>query len=171
MIWTPDYLPARRASLFLLALVFSGVLFGCGLVTKNVPVTVDFQVGAGFGTMASTSVAATQITTPLEASAGELSSLSSVTLTSATLSSTDGKDLSFITGGTITLSGNDLGTVQLATLPAPGAVGTINFTIEQSTYLRAYLEAGGTIDVALTDSGPPVPARGLELTLNILARL
>ncbi len=79
--------------------------------------------------------------------------------------------ISFITGGTITLSGNTLSTVQLATLPAPGAVGTINFTIQQNTDLRAYLEAGGTIDVALTDAAPPVPARGLELTLNILARL
>ncbi len=157
---------ARQLALAACALLFCA----CGLISKDVPVVSQLTIG-GFPPTPS-AVAANTITTPLQANAGDLSKLSSVTMTWATLNSTDGRDLSFITGGAITLSGNSLPTVELAKLAAPGAVGTTNYHLEASTDLKAYLEAGGELSVTvLYNSPPPVPARGLQLTLNIHATL
>jgi hypothetical protein len=161
-----------RAHKLLLGGAFVTALFalaGCGLVSKDVPVTATFQIG-GLPTSL-TSFSSQQITAPLESSAGNLSSLSSVTMTSAKLDSTDGQDFSFITGGTITIAGNNLPTVEIAKLNAPGAVGTASYTIEATPDLRAYLQGGGEISVTITYNTPPVPARGVELTLNIHATL
>jgi len=159
----------RLLSSWLLAAAALGTA-GCGLVSKDVPIVSQLTIG-GFPPNPF-SLGASSITTPLQASAGDLSKLSSVTLSWATLATTDDHDLSFITGGSITVSGNNLPTVELAKLGPPGVVGTVNYTIENSTDLRAYLEAGGQISVAINYNEPaPVPARGLQLTLNIHATL
>ena len=154
-----------------LALLGALVLAGCGLVGKDVTISPPgFQTG-GPAPGAGTQVAATEITAPLSASAGDLAKLSSVVLTAATLEATDGLDLAFVATGTITLSGNGLAVVTLAKLPAPGKVGLVRFEVTQGVDLKPYLAAGGTLDVAFTYDPRPAVARGLKLTLVVHASL
>ena len=129
-----------------------------------------FQIG-GLPTSL-TSFSSQQITAPLESSAGNLNELSSVIMSWARLDSTDGMDLSYISGSTITLSGpSPLATVEIAKLNQLGVVGTANYVIEATPDLRAYLSGSGMINVTISYPTPPVPARAVELTLNIHATL
>jgi hypothetical protein len=96
--------------------------------------------------------------------------LSSVVLKAAKLESTDQDDLSFVSGATLTISGNGLSSVQLATLSAPGAVQSAQFVVD-SRNLKDYLQAGATLSAQVTYVNRPVTARGLRLTLTLHGQL
>jgi hypothetical protein len=161
---------ARVIALVTAAVLLAGT--GCGLIHKDVPVSATISVG-GLPTSLQ-SFNSSDITAPLKAGAGDVSALSSVTMTFADLDSADGMDFSFISGGTITVSGPaPLTTVELAKLtPAPGAVGHASYTIENQPDLRPYLESSsGQIAVTITYPAPPIPARQIKVTLNFHATL
>jgi hypothetical protein len=169
----PNAAPAAHSPLAahaLLAALACACALSCGLVGKDVSIEQSFQAG-GSAPGSGAQLPASTLTTPLAASAGDLSKLSSVTLSSATLESTDGLDLSFISGGTLTLSATGISPATLATLAAPGAVGITRFAIGQSVDLKPYLAAGGELDAVFTYSTRPVVARGLKLTLVVHASL
>ena len=161
---TPSPAPA-------VALLGALLAAGCGLVGKDVTITPPgFQAG-GPAPGQGAQLAAAEITAPLSASAGDLSKLSSVALTAATLESTDGLDLAFVASGAITVSGNGLSAATLATLAAPGKVGLARFAVAPGVDLKPYLQAGGTLDVAFAYDPRPAVARGLKLTLVVHASL
>lgn len=141
-------------------------LFGCGLTSRDVDVTQDFQAGGGPPT-ADVSLDGSKLSGPFTA---DVHQLSSVTLKSARLDSTDGSDLSFVSGATLSLTGNGLPALQLATLGAPGAVTTASFTVD-SRNLKDYLQAGATLAAQVTYLNRPVTARGLRLTLTLHGQL
>ena len=158
-----------RAGLSLV--LFASALAGCGLVGKDVTIAPEpFQAG-GSAPGQGTQLPASSLTAPLAASAGDLARLSSVVLTQATLSSTDGADLAFVASGQITVSGNGLPRTTLATLAPPGRVGIAQFTVAPGVDLKPYLAAGGTLDVAFTYDPRPAVARGLKLVLVVHASL
>ena len=173
MIGTQRITPAAIARV--IAFLTAAVLLagtGCGLIHKDVPVSAAIQVG-GLPTSLQ-SFNSSDITAPLKAGAGDVSALSSVNMTFADLDSQDGNDFSFITGGTITVSGpSPLMTIELAKLsPPPGAVGHASYTLENQPDLRPYLESSsGQIAVTITYNTPPVPARSIKVTLNFHATL
>ena len=166
--------PAGRRLPALAPLALASAL-SCGLVHKDIPITADFQVGNGLPTSL-TALNSTQLTSPIQAGAGDVSSLSSVVLDEATLSSTDGQDLSFITSATISIAGNDSGghalpAVELAKFTSPGTVGVESYTIEAEPDLRPYLEGSAAITVTVNYNPPLLTARALELRINIHATL
>jgi hypothetical protein len=159
---------ARRAGF-----VFLAALIGCGgLIHHDATVDVDFVAGGGPPT-ATASIASSQLTAPLSAAAGDLQKLSSVTLQSLRLQSTDSGDLSYVSGATLTVSGNGLPDAQLATLPGAPAAGqtAVDFTVDSSKDLRAYLAAGSLLKAEVTYASRPVAARGLKLTLVVRGSL
>ena len=154
--------------------IIAGLLAGgCGLLTKDVPVSGEFQVGGNLpGT--GPSLPSGSITGPLAAGAGDLAHLSSVTLRSATIESTDQQQINFLSSGILTLSASGQPDVTLATLPSlvsASATGIASFAVQGSTDLKPYLAAGGTLTAAFTYSPKPVAARGLKLTLVLHASL
>jgi len=151
--------------------VAAALTAACGVLHKDVEIAQEFVAGGGPPT-ATASIAASSITAPLAASAGELSKLSSVTLQSARLSSTDGGDLSYVGGATIKLSGNGLPEVTLAQLAAPpGAKAEAALSLDSARDLKPYLAAGGLLAAEVTYAVRPVSARGLKLTLVVRASL
>jgi hypothetical protein len=164
----------RRAVLGLLGAAMSAVLVpACslaGLLSKDVTFAQTASIGGPLPSQ-QISVTSASLSQQLEANAGSLSSLSSVTLSSAVLESTDGMDLSFLGQGTLTLSGNGLPTVTLATLPPPGAVGIAAFQVTSGADLIPYLTAGGLLSAALAVIATPPQARGIKLTLVLHASL
>ena len=155
------------------ALVAAAVagLGGCGLTNHDVTVTQAFQAGGSAPT--AVQFDSSKLTQPIAASAGDLSKLSSVTLQSAHLLSTDSGDLAFVASATLTLSANGLPDLLLATLPSAPAAGQVDVVLQSDskTDLRPYLAAGGLIKAELVYSPRPVSARGLQLTLVIRASL
>jgi hypothetical protein len=148
------------------------LLAGCGLTHHDVTVAQDFQAGGGPPT-ATTTINSSTLSGQISAGAGDLTKLSSVTMQSAHLTATDSGDLSFVSGCTITLSGNGLPDVTLATLPAAPAAGQsdVALAIGSTADLRAYLAAGGALTAVVTYSNTPVAARALRLTLVLRASL
>ena len=159
-----------RAGAHAAALAAACLLLACGLVGKDVTIPQDFDAGGPLPTTGA-QFPASSLTAPLAASAGDLSKLSSVTLSSATLESTDGDFIDFVSGGTITVSGNGLPIATLATLAAPGRVGLARFAVAAGIDLKPYLAAGSVIDATFTYAPKPVVARGLRLTLVVHASL
>lgn len=158
----------RPASARLPALAAVGALcaaLGCGL-GGSTDVAADFQVG---GPLLShgTSFTSASITQPLAASAGDLSKLSKVTLTAARLESTDGQDLAFVQGASLALVTRDQPARTLATLGAPGAVGTVALSVDSTFDLKPALVAGSALAFELTFAAKPVTARGLRLVLTL----
>lgn len=155
----------RRRTAKAWALTALCATLGCGL-GGSTDVAANFEVG---GTLPSqgTSFSSASITQPLAASAGDLSKLSKVTLTAARLESTDGQDLAFIDGATLTLAQTGQPARTLATLGAPGAVGTAALTVDSAFDLKPALAAGSTLTFELTFSAKPVAARGLRLVLTL----
>ena len=156
------------------AIIAAQLLAGCGgLLSKDVPVTQEFTVGGNRPNTGPTLPSGT-LTGPLSASAGDLAHLSSVTVQSVTIESTDGQPINFLASGAITLSASGQQDVTLATLPSlvsASATGIANFTLAGRTDLKPYLAAGGALAAAFTYSPKPVEARGLKLTLVLHAAL
>ena len=150
------------------ALVLAVLGLGCGLVHKDIDVSQAFTVG-GSAPMPGTNFDATSITAPLASGAGDLNHLSSVTLQAVRLDSSDGMDLSFVSGGTLTVSGNGLPSKTIATLSAPGQVQSAQFSVDSSTDLKPFLAAGGQLAAVLTYVQRPAAARGLILSLTLRA--
>ena len=93
-------------------------LAGCGgLLSKDVPVAQEFQVGGNLPGTGPTLSSGT-LTGPLSASAGDLAHLSSVTVQSVTIESTDGQSINFLASGAVTLTASGRAEVTLATLPS-----------------------------------------------------
>jgi hypothetical protein len=150
----------------------AALLLHCSsLLSHDVTISQDFTAGGGPPT-ATTTINSSSLTAPLVASAGDLSKLSSVTLQSVRLASTDGGDLSFVSGATLTIAGNGLPTFQLATLPSAPAAGQqdVAFTVDGRD-LISYLAQGSLLTAQITYSTPPVAARGLKLTLVVRGSL
>jgi hypothetical protein len=156
------------------AIIAAPLLAGCGgLLSKDVPVTQEFQVGGNLPGTGPTLPSGT-LTGPLSSSAGDLAHLSSVTVQSVTIESTDGQPINFLASGALALSASGQADVTLATLPSlvsASATGIANFVVQGSTDLKPYLAAGGTLTAAFTYSPRPVAARGLKLTIVLHASL
>ena len=147
------------------------LLAGCGgLLSKDVPVVQEFQVGGNLPGSGPT-LPSSALTAPLAASAGDLAHLSSVTVKSVTLESTDGLPLDFVNSGTLVATAAGQADAVLATLPKLGTVGIAQFALQGSTDLKPFLAAGGTLLLSFTWSPKPVAARGLRLTLVLHAAL
>lgn len=158
--------PGKRPALSpLVALAALCAMSGCGL-GGSTDVSSDFEVGGPHPTQG-TSFSSASITQPLAASAGELSKLSKVTLTAARLESTDGEDLAFIEGATLTLLQSGQPAHTLATLGAPGPVGSAALTVDSSFDLKPALAAGSALTFDLAFAAKPVTARGLKLVLTL----
>ena len=157
--------PAHAALVALTALTALCATLGCGL-GGSTDVSSDFQVGGPLVSQG-TSFTSASITQPLAASAGDLSKLSKVTLTAARLESTDGKDLAFIDGAALTLVQGGQPARTLATLTAPGAVGTVPLTVDSKLDLKPALAAGSALGFELGFTTKPVTARGLRLVLTL----
>lgn len=153
-------------------LVAAAGLIGCsGLIHHDVTVAQD--IVAGGGAPNAVAIDSGKLTAPLAASAGDLQKLSSVTLQSMKVESTDGGDVSFVSGGSLTIAGNGLPDAQLATLPGAATSGatSANFNVDSGKDLRAYLAAGALLTAHLDYSPRPVAARGLRVTLVVRGSL
>ncbi len=146
--------------------LLSLLLFSCGLVHKDVDVTQDFQAGGNAPSDPQVDVAA-----PLVASQGDLAQLSAVTIRAARIDATDGLPVGFISGATLTLRGNNLPDLQVATLPSPSTTTRADLVVDSSKDLRPYLLAGSLLSAKLTYSPTPVSARGLRLTITVRGSL
>ena len=147
------------------------LVLACGLVHHDVTVEAPFTVGGGPPT-ATTTIEAAALTAPLQASAGDLSKLSSVTMQSVHLVSDDSGDLSYLATTTLTLTAAGLPDVPLATLKAAPTAGQSDVAlVVDGRDLKPYLANGGSITAALTYSARPVAARGLKLVLVIRGTL
>jgi hypothetical protein len=135
-------------------------------------VTVEAPFATGGAPNATTTIQSSQLTTPLAASAGDLSKLSSVTVQSVHLQATDGGDLSFVSSATLILSANELPAIQLATLPAaPGAgQGDVALKVDGRD-LRAYLAAGAVIAADIEYSARPIAVRQMKLVMVVRGSL
>ncbi len=141
-------------------------LLACGLVHKDVDIAQDFLAGGGAPSEAQVDLAA-----PLVASQGDLAHLSAVTIRAARIDATDGLELSFISGATLTLHGNGLPDLQVATLPSPSSTTRADLVVDSSKDLKPYLSAGSLLIAKLTYSPRPVDARGLRLTITVRGSL
>jgi len=162
-----------RASGAILAGVVAALLgSGCGLVNHDVTVNQDFQAGGGAPSVTG-QLNSSALTTPLAASAGDLAKLSSVTLQSVTLASTDSGDLAYVGPVTLTISANGFPDAALATFAGRPAAGTnsVAFAVDSSKDLRAYLAVGAVLKAVVTYAVQPVSARGLRLTLVVRGSL
>ena len=143
------------------------LLFSCGLVHKDVDVAQDFQAGGGAPSDPTVDVAA-----PLVASQGDLAHLSAVAIRAARIDATDGLPVSFISGATLTLRGNNnLPELQIAKLPSSSTTTRADLVVDSSKDLRPYLLAGSLLSAKLTYSPTPVSARGLRLTITVRGSL
>lgn len=155
--------PARAAAGLAIA---CGALLACGVIHKDIDVTKEFTAGGGPPT-AEARIDGSELTAPLAASQGDLAHLSAVTLRSARLEATDQGDLSFVSGGTIVISGNNnLPDATLGTLAAP-AGARADFKVDSARDLKPYLLAGALLNATINYAQRPVTARGLRLTLTI----
>ena len=162
----------KRTRTALLAAALAALLgSGCGLVNHDVTVNQDFQTGGAPSVTGQ--VNASALTQPLSASAGDLTKLSSVTLQSVTLASNDTGDLSYVGPVTLIISASGFPDATLATFAGRPAAGTnsVNFTVDSSKDLRAYLAAGAVLKAVVTYAVQPVTARGLRLTLVVRGSL
>lgn len=156
-----------KAAALLCALLVAPSL-SCGLVHHDVEVAKDFQAGGG----APTGDLGIDLATPLAASEGDLSKLSSVKLQGAKLQATDSGDLAFISGVTLSIAGNGLPTATLATLTSAPAAGVQTVDLGGSaTDLKPYLTAGARLTAHVTYVTRPVDARALRLTLTVRGAL
>ena len=153
-----------RAGLCLTLAVVSSL--SCGLVQKDVDIVQEFQAGGGAPSDPKVDVSA-----PLVASQGDLAHLSAVTVRAARIESTDGLDVGFISGATLTLRGNNLPDLQVAMLPAPSSTTRADLVADSSKDLKPYLLAGSLLTAKLTYSPTPVSARGLRLTITVRGSL
>ncbi len=125
---------------------------GCGLLSRDFDVSREFPAGGG--------APAYTGEFPGQALTGQLSSdlnkISSITLKAARIDAIDGAgDVSFVSSGSIEVSGNQLATVKLATIsaPAPAGATSVAFTVSSSTELKPYLQQNG--NVAVSSGIPP----------------
>src|SRR5207302_794921 len=95
----------------------------------------------------------------------DVSAIKSVTLTAVKLESTDGGDLSFVSGATLSISGNGLPDALLATLPSPPASGQTSVQLQiNARELKPYVLMGGAVAASITSSpdlgakASPMPA-------------
>jgi len=154
----------RRAA----ALSLGALLFSCGLVHHDYTVSKDFQVGGG----APGGDLSFNLAEPLAASAGDLSKLSSITLQDAKLLETDSRDLSFLSSLTISIAGNGLQTVTLASFTTATATGVQSVDLGGNpTDLKPYLADGALLTAHATYVSRPVDARALQLVLTIRGSL
>ena len=162
----------RRAfSSAVVAAIAAALCTGCGLLSHDVTVSTNFT--AGGGPSVSGQFAASDLTTPLAANAGDLSKLSSVTLQSVTLASTDTGDLSYVGPVSMTISANGLPDAVIASFAGspPSGTNTVAFAVDSSKDLRPYLAASGVLKAVVTYAVQPVTARGLLLTLVVRGNL
>src|SRR5207244_2575888 len=83
--------------------VAAALALACGgLLHHDVTVSQEFQAGGGAPTAVG-QIQSSALTAPLAAAAGDLQKLSSVTLQSLKLESTDSGDLSYVAGGTLSI--------------------------------------------------------------------
>jgi hypothetical protein len=146
-------------------IIIPPLLAGCGLASKDVEVSQEFQAGGGPPT--NTTYDTSRLLAPISA---DVHQLSSVTLKAARLESTDGGNIDFVSGATLTVSGTGLQDAQIARLPAAPGGPRADLTVA-SQELKPYLQAGGFIAAQVTYSTRPVTARGLRLTLTLHATL
>ena len=143
------------------------LLGGCGLVHKDVEISQAFTVGGR-----PPSDPQVDLATPLAASQGDLAHLSGVTLRAARIESTDGLDVGFVSGATLTLRANgSLPELQLATLPSPSGTTRADLVVDSSKDLKPYLQAGSLLTAKLTYAPTPTAARGLVLILTLRGSL
>ena len=142
------------------------LLTGCGLVSKDFVVAKDFQAGGGAPPFTGSFDSST-LTSSFSA---DVSKISSITLTAARIEATDGKDLSFVSGATISISAanNILPTALLAKLAAPAPAGATSVELAVTgKELKPYLQANGTISAGIDYNPTPVTARTLKLVLTL----
>lgn len=136
----------------------------CGLTSRDFTVEQPFQAGGGPPGFTQ-SFGSGQLLAPLSA---DVSAVKSVMLTAARIESTDGKDISFVSAASISVSGNALPSALLATLPAQPAAGATSVELQiNPKELKPYLEQGGLVTASVTYSPTPVTARTLKLTLTL----
>jgi len=152
---------ARALVRTLAALAFAA----CGLTSRDYEVAQDFQAGGGPPTF-SKNFNSADLLAPLSA---DVSAVKTITLTAAKLEATDGiADLSFVSGVTISVSGNGLPDALLATLPSSPAKGQTSVQLQiNPRELKPYLLSGGLVGASVTYSPTPVTARSLRLTLTL----
>ncbi len=142
------------------------LLAGCGLVSRDFVVEQSFQAGGGPPSFTGT-FDSTRISGPLS---GDVSKISSITLRAARIEATDGKEVSFVSDATISISGsnNILPTALLAKLaaPAPAGATSVDLAITPKE-LKPYLLANGTITAGISYNPTPVTARTLKLVLTL----
>jgi hypothetical protein len=140
-------------------LVVCLTLVGCGLASRDFDVTEPFQ--AGGAPSFTGSINSSQITGPLS---GDVSKISSITLKAAKIEATDGGDVAFVSGATITIGGT-----QIATLLSAAAAGatSVQLQVDSSKELKPFIQNGSNVTATITYSPTPVTARSLQLTLTI----
>ena len=142
------------------------LLTGCGLVSKDFEIDQDFQAGGGVPPFTG-SFDSTKLTGPLS---GDVSKISSITLKAARIEATDGKDLSFVSGATISISAsnNILPNALLAKLAAPAPAGATSVELAVTgKELKPYLQANGSVSAVIDYNPTPVTARTLKLVLTL----
>jgi hypothetical protein len=142
--------------------------FGCGLASRDYTLTQPFTAGGGAPTSASFNSA--QLLAPLSA---DVSSVSSVQLTGASIQSLDSGDLALIQNISIVASGNGVAQTTLASYSGPPPAGTTSLplTLGANTDLKPYLQAGGLVSASVQYVNFPATARSLQLTLTVRGSL
>ena len=148
------------------ALALAVLLAGCGLISRDFVVEQPFQAGGGVPPFTGSFNTATLIG-PLS---GDVSKISSITLKAARIEATDGKDVSFVSGATISISDANhiLPDALLAKLaaPAPSVATSVELAITPKE-MKPYLVSNGTIAAGIDYSPTPVNARALKLVLTL----
>jgi hypothetical protein len=142
------------------------LLAGCGLASRDVDVTQDFQAGGG-PPSADTSIDSAKLLAPISA---DVSKISSITLKAARLEATDGGDLSFVSGVTVRVAANIMPDRLLASYSGTPTSSRVDLTVSPQE-LKGYIMAGGYVAANVTYSSRPVTARALRLTLTLHASL
>ena len=140
------------------------LLAACGLTSRDFQVSQDFTAGGGPPGFTG-SFDSAKLLAPF---AADVSQVKTVTLTAARLDATDGGDLAFVSGATISVAGNGLPDALLATLPSapPAGQGSVQLQVT-ARELKPYLQMGGAVTAIVNYSPTPVTARSLRLTLTL----
>jgi hypothetical protein len=143
-------------------------LASCGLAARDFALSQDITAGGGPPSFTH-NFNSSDLLAPISA---DVSSVNSITVTGAKLEATDQGDLSFVSGAQISVSGNNLPTALLASLPSAPAAGqtSVQLTVNPKE-LKPYLLAGGFVAASVTYANTPVTARTLRLTLTLRASL
>ena len=152
-------------SLHLRGVLLLFALAGCGIASRDFQISQDITAGGGPPSFTH-SFNSTDLLAPLSA---DVSSVKSVTLTAAKLEATDGiADLSFVSGASVSVSGNLLPAALLATLAFAPAAGQSSVQLQiNPKELKPYLLSGALVTASVSYSPTPVTARSLRLTLTL----